>query len=167
MFTSNIIWQHDLDLKTQTTLWEDDVLDGMVNVVILWLTSRDQVSSFVFLNLGSLLSEFTRDNDLATLNVLDLHDISDDEHGSRSDWSFLHDLGFEKLSLSIGRESLVENEIKLKDDISSWESISLGQQLLILVGSLTIVTNGGLSVDNLDDNGEVLLGLLDDKTRVA
>lgn len=167
LFASNIIWQHNLDLETQTTLWENDVLDGMINVVILWLTGRDQITSFVFLDLGSLLSEFTRDDNFTSLDVLDLHDISDDEHGSRSDWGLLHDLGLEKLTLGIGRESLVENEIKLKDYISSWEPVSLGQQLLILIGFLTIVSNGRLSVNNLDDNGEVLLGLFDDKTRVA
>jgi hypothetical protein len=64
---------------------------------------------FVFLNFGSLLSKFSWDDNLTSFDVFDLHDISNDEHSSWSYWGLLHDLGFEKLSLSVGRESFVEN----------------------------------------------------------
>lgn len=153
LFSSNIIWQHNFNLETYATLWENDVFDSMIYIIIFWLTSGDQITLFVFLDFGSLLSKFSWDDNLASFNILDLHDISNDEHGSWSNWGLLHDLGFKKLSLSVGRESFIENEIKFKDNIASWESISLGQQFLIFVGSVTIMTYGRLSIDNLDDNG--------------
>lgn len=152
LLSSNIIWQHDFDLETETTLGEDDVLDCMINIIVLWLTSGDEVSLFVFLNLGSLLSELSGDNHLASLNVLNLHDISDDEHGSRPDGGLLHDLSLKKFSLSVGGEGLVENEVKLENDIPCWESVSLGEELFILVGFVSVMSDGRLSVDDFDDD---------------
>jgi hypothetical protein len=165
--STDVSWQHNLDLDTHDSLWEIDVSDSMVDVVVLWLTSGDEVTLFVLLDLGSLLSELTGDDDLATSDFLDLHDVSDDEHGSGSDWGLLHHFGLEELDLGTSGERLVEDNVELDDDVSLGESISSLDELFELVGSLTIGTGGSSSVDDLDGKGKVGGRLLDDKSGVA
>jgi len=139
----------------------------MIDIVILWLTSGDEVTLFVFLNFGSLLSEFTSNDNLTTSDFLDLHDVSNDEHGSRSDRGFLNHLSLEELNLSTGRKRFVKNNVKFDDDVSLGETISSLDELFELVGSLAIVSSGSSSVDNLDSQRKVGGRLLDNKSRIT
>ncbi len=79
----------------------------------------------------------------------------------------MHDLGLEQLALSVGRKGLVENNVELKYDVSSGEIVSLGNKLFVLVSFLSLSTNGRLSVDDLDNYGEILRGLFDDQSGVT
>lgn len=167
MLSSDIVRQHNLDLESETSLREDDVLDGLVDVVVLGLTGRDQVPSFVLLDFGSLLSEFSGDDYLASLDLFDLHDVLDDEHSGGSDGGLLHDFGLEKFALSIGGQGLVDDDVELEDNVSSGELVSLGHELFVLVGLLTLCADGRLSVDDLNDDGKILRGLFDDQSGVT
>lgn len=66
-----------LDLDTEHTLSEQDVSDGIVDVVSSGLTRVDHETVGELHRLGSSSSEFTRDDDLATLGT-GLHDESED-----------------------------------------------------------------------------------------
>ena len=165
--STDVSWQHNLDLDTHDSLWEIDVSDSMVDVVVLWLTSGDEVTLFVLLDLGSLLSELTGDDDLATSDFLDLHDVSDDEHGSRSGWGLLDHFGLEELDLGTGRQRLVEDHVESDDDVALGEPVSSLDKLFELVGLLSVLSGGSSSVDNLDNNGEVGGRLLDNETGVT
>jgi hypothetical protein len=139
----------------------------MVDVVILWLTSGDKISLFVLLNFGSLLSQLTGNDNLASFDLFDLHDVSDDEHGSRSGWGLLDHLGLEELDLGTGRQGLVEDHVESDDDVSLGEAVSSLDELFELVGLLSVLTGGSGSVDDLDDDGQVGGRLLDEESGVA
>lgn len=165
--TADISWQHNLNLESHNSLREVHTSDGMVNIVKFWLTSGDKVTLFVLLNLGSLLSELSGNDDLASSDLFDLHDVSDDEHSSGSDWGLLHHFGLQEFYLSTSWKRLVEDKVKLNDNVSLRESISSLDKLFELVGSLSIGTSGSSSVDNLDGKGKVGGRLLDNKSRIS
>lgn len=66
-----------LDLDTKHTLSEQDVSDGVVDVVSSGLTRVNHESVGELHRFGSSSSEFTRDDDFATLGT-GLHDESKD-----------------------------------------------------------------------------------------
>lgn len=75
----------------------------MIDVVILWLTGGNKVTLFILLNLSSLLSQLTSNDNFTSFDLLDFHDVFDDEHGSRSGWGLLNHLSLKELDLSTGR----------------------------------------------------------------
>lgn len=101
--STDISRKHNLYLDTHDSLWKIDVSDGMINVIILWLTCGYKISLFIFLNFGSLLSKFSSNNNFTSFNLFNLHDVSYDEHSSRSRWSLLHHFGLKKFNLSTSR----------------------------------------------------------------
>ena len=98
--TTDVSRKHDLNLDSHNSLREVNVSDGMIDVVVLWLTGGDQITLLVLLDLSSLLSEFSSKDNLTSFDLLNLHDVSDDEHSSRSGWGLLHQFGLKKFNLS-------------------------------------------------------------------
>mmetsp|Transcript_57291 Transcript_57291/g.125471 ORF Transcript_57291/g.125471 Transcript_57291/m.125471 type:complete len:270 (+) Transcript_57291:113-922(+) len=77
-----VVGHHDLDLDTNHALTHRDVPDSLVNVVLLGLTSGDEVALTEFHGLGTLGSHLAADDDLATLGSV-LHNESHDAiHGA-------------------------------------------------------------------------------------
>ncbi len=139
----------------------------MINIVILWLTGGNKITLFIFLNLGSLLSEFTSNDNLTSFNLFNFHNVSDNEHSSRSRWSLLHHLGLKEFNLSTSRKGLIKDHIKLDDNITLRESISSLDEFLELIGFLSIRPSRSSSVDNLDNNSKIGGRLFDNETRVT
>lgn len=67
--TAWVIAQHNLDLDTQNTLSQLDVLDGTLNVVVDWVTRVNHQTVDELHGLGTLTTELTRDDDLAALGA--------------------------------------------------------------------------------------------------
>ena len=63
-----IVVQHDLDLDTQDTLSQLDVLDGALHVVVDRVTRVDHEAIDELHGLRSLATQFTGDDDLNTLS---------------------------------------------------------------------------------------------------
>ena len=66
--SSGVVGEHNLDLESDNTLSEHNVSDGGVDVLSDWVTGVDHETVSEFHGLGSLTSQFTRDDDLTTLN---------------------------------------------------------------------------------------------------
>merc|ERR1711950_115052 len=57
---------HDLDLQTENTSTELDGTSGRVNEIVLGLTSGDLITLSVLLGLGTLATDLTSNDNLAT-----------------------------------------------------------------------------------------------------
>ena len=82
MSSTDISRKHDLNLDSHGSLRERDVPDGMVDVVILRLTRGDEITLLIFLNLGSLLSKLSSNDNFTSFYFFNFHDVSDYKHGS-------------------------------------------------------------------------------------
>lgn len=146
-----VVWQHDLDLDTHDTLLEGNVSDSNVDIVESGLARADHVSGFVFHCLGSLLSQFTRNDDLATSGAF-LGDALDDGVSGHSDGDALQQFEFKDFSLSSGGHAHLEDLGDLKFDCISFVSESLLDQRGELSDLKTILTEnfGDLGGDDSD-----------------
>ena len=67
---------HNLDLKTEDTLTELDGTDSDIDEIVLGLTGRDLITLSVLLGLGSLTTDLTGDQNLATDGATTSHDCA-------------------------------------------------------------------------------------------
>ena len=77
LLSQGVVGLHDLDLDTQDTLTEEDVSDGVVDVVAGGLTRVDHETVGELHRLGTGGTQFTGNDNLATLGA-GLHDESED-----------------------------------------------------------------------------------------
>jgi len=98
---------HDLYLKTENTLTELNGTDSRVNEIVLGLTSGNLITLSIFLGLGSLTTNLTSDNDLATDGLTTSHDGTEDVVSSHTDGSTIKKLELEGLDISSGAKVLV------------------------------------------------------------
>ena len=101
---------HDLDLDTEDTLTELDVADGNIDEVLLGLTSGDLVTGVVLLGLGTLTTDLTGDDNLATGGTTTAHDGSDNVVGGHTDGGTVKQLVLEGLDVCGGGEFLEERK---------------------------------------------------------
>ena len=86
LLSQGVVGLHDLDLDTQDTLTEEDVSDGVVDVVAGGLTRVDHETVGELHRLGTGGTQFTGNDNLATLGA-GLHDESEDTvTGSEHEW---------------------------------------------------------------------------------
>ena len=62
-FASVIIRKHDFNLDTNNTLFKENMSNGCVNIMLLWLSRRNKIPVHILHDLGSLLSQFSRNFD--------------------------------------------------------------------------------------------------------
>jgi len=106
---------HDLDLETEHTLSHVDVTHGLVDELLLGLTSGDEVTSRVLLSLCSLTTDLTADNDSAT-NGSTSHDIVENVVDGHTHWVSTEELELEDLGLELRVESSIVVE-RLDDNL--------------------------------------------------
>jgi len=148
-FTGGIMRQHDSDLNTHNTLLETNVSNGGIDVVNSGLTRVNHISGLVFHGLGSLLSQFTRDDDFTTSSTF-LKDVSHDGGGSHSDRDTLQELELHEFSLSGGAHSLLGNAGDLEFNGVLFISESLLDQRGEFSDSKTILSKNFRDLGGLD-----------------
>ena len=159
--SSDLSSLHNLDLKSDNSLTELNRSGGRVDEIVFWLTSGDLITLSVFLGLGTLSSDLTGDDNLATDSISASHDVTKDVVGSETDWGSAKELVFEGLNICSGAERSLEwkwfhRELKLV--ISIVEVVSLLDQrldLLDLTGLLgdEVLSLGGAHADLSVDGG--------------
>ena len=106
--SSRIERQHNGDLDTQNTLLHQHMANSGVDVRANGVTGLNHVTITELHGLGTLSSDFTRNDDLATTGI-GFHDESDNSIASTTDSETSQQLVAEGLSLSSGAESTVLN----------------------------------------------------------
>ena len=134
---------HNLDSETEDSLTELDGTDGLVDEIVLWLTSGDLVTHGVLLGLGTLSTDLTGDDDFATDGTTTAHDGSEDVVGGKTDWGSAQELVLEGLDVGSSAEVLVV-----------WEGLDGEVNLVGLVVEVVSLLNEGL--DLLDLTGLLL-----------
>jgi len=109
LFVSNLNLSalHDLYLKTKNTLTELNGTDCRVDEIVLGLTSGDLITLSIFLGLGSLTTNLTSNNDLATDGLTTSHDGTEDVISSHTDGSSIKKLELKGLDIGGGTKVLV------------------------------------------------------------
>lgn len=93
---------HNLDLDADHTLTELNVTDGLVNEVVLGLSSGDLVTHSVLLGLGALSTDLTGNDDFATDGLTLTHDGSHDVVGGITDGGTGEELELKVLAVGGG-----------------------------------------------------------------
>ena len=90
---------HDLDLQTENTSTELDGTSGRINEIVLGLTSGDLITLSVLLGLGTLATDLTSNDDLATDSTTTAHDSTEDVVSGHTDGSTGEELELESLNI--------------------------------------------------------------------
>jgi hypothetical protein len=98
--------KHDLDLETEDALTEEDVTDGVVDEIFGWLTGMDHQAIHKFHGFGTLSTQLSRHDHLASLCTR-LHDIPDDTITGTASWESREEFEAKRLALSDGRQATV------------------------------------------------------------
>lgn len=77
LLSLGVVGLEDLDLDTKDTLTEENVTDGVVDVVASGLTGVDKETLGELHRLGTSSTELARDNDLTTVGAR-LHNVTED-----------------------------------------------------------------------------------------
>lgn len=125
--SSLVVGKHDDDLHTQHTLSEEDVSDGVVDVLLPGSAGLDHVAVSVLLGLGSLGSELAGDHHLATLGA-GLHHEPEHAVAGSSDGHTAQELVLEGLALGLGTEASVPDLLGEELDGALLEAESLLDQ---------------------------------------
>jgi len=109
---------HDLNLDTDHTLTELDVADGLVDEIVLRLTSGDLVTHSVLLGLSTLSTNLTGNDDFATDGLTLAHNSAHDVVGGITHGGTSEELELEVLAVGSGAKSGVilkrlDGELKL------------------------------------------------------
>jgi hypothetical protein len=122
-----------------------------IEEVILWLTSTDHEPFFELHGLGSLLSEFTGDNNLATKGSVS-HNSLDDGQSSQSYWYLLKEFVFQGFNLSRGTKTLLKDWFK--DDLDGVCGVaeSFLEERGEFVEFLSVFSGCGLGFCDIDDD---------------
>jgi len=141
------------------------VSNGGVDVLPDWVTRVDHHTVDELHSLGSLSSDFTGDDDLATSGTL-FHDESENTVGGSSDGEASEKLVSEALGLGDGGEASVGNSLDVEVDLA----LLVAPSLVDNSGELT--DSSGLLAENLrrsggDDDDFASLGLSDDDAGVS
>ena len=141
---------HDLDLKTKDTLTELDVTDGLVNEIVLGLTSGDLVTLGVLLGLCALSTDLSGDHDLATGGTTSAHDSAEDVVGGKTDGGAGEELELKGLNVGGSGQVLVVGE-----------GLDGELDLVVLVVEVVSLLDEGLDLLNLT------LGLVEEDGAVS
>jgi hypothetical protein len=148
--------KHNSNNNTENSLLELDVTDSAVDEVNRGLTGLDHVAITELHGLGTLGSELTADDDLATLS-LGLHNGADDTVASATNGETTEELVSEGLSLSLGRKTTVDDTLGVQLDlaISDVETLLDGGGELANAASLLAedILGAGGTDDNLNAGG--------------
>ena len=146
-----VVRLHDLDLDTEDTLSEEDVSDGVVDVVTGGLTGVDHESVGELHRLGTGGSQLSGDDDLATLGAR-LHDESEDTVAGSSHGETAEELVSEGLGLSDSGQSSELDLLGVELERVLGELESLLDEGLELSDSSSLVTEDLLGVGRSDDD---------------
>jgi hypothetical protein len=154
---SLVVWAHDADLKTKHTLLEEDVADGLVNVLAGWVTGGDHEALRELHALGSLSPKLTRNNDFATLGT-SLHSSAHDTVACTANSETTKEFVAEALSLSHGAETTLGDLLGEDLDFVGIEAETLADHTGELTDAAALVTEDILCAGSQDDD----LGLVGD-----
>jgi len=107
VLSCNIIGQHNFDFNSHDSLFEENVSDSFIDVIVSWLTSVDHITLLKFHGFSSLLLEFSGDDDCATTGLSLVDDATDNGIGGHPDWNLTEQFHFAKLGLGGGAQSFV------------------------------------------------------------
>jgi len=164
--SGGVMRKHNFDLKSDNSLSEEDVSDSGIDVLGDWVSGVDHKSVSEFHGLGSLTSQFTRDDDLTTLGSR-LHDEAENTIGSTSDGQTSHELVSERFALSDSTETTVGDFLGKKFDLTLFHLESFLDESGQLPNALSLVTKDILGSGGEDDNLSSLGGNADFDSRVT
>lgn len=151
--TSGVVWEHDLDLASHNSLFEEDVSGGDIQVVQLGLSGADHISLLEFHGLGSLLSHLSGDDDFTSTSTTSvLHDGLDDGLSGHSDWDVSLELGFQVLDLGGSAQTSEGDWGDSQRQLLILISESLLDQLFEFLNFLSINSEDFLWLNGLDSN---------------
>ncbi|GMT20616.1 hypothetical protein PFISCL1PPCAC_11913, partial [Pristionchus fissidentatus] len=163
---SRVVGEHDLDLDTQNSLTELDVSDGLLDVVVDGVSGVDKKTVVELHRLGTLTTELSRDNDLATLGVR-LHDETEDSVACTANGKSSDQLVAEGLALGNSAETAVGDLLGVKLNGSLVESESLLDDGGELLDSASALSEHRLGAGGHDDDLGASRGTTDLDTGVA
>lgn len=167
--TCGVVWEHDLDLASHDSLFEEDVSGGNIQVVQLGLSGTDHISLLEFHGLSSLLSHLSGDDDLTSTSTTSiLHDSLDDGLSGHSDWDVSLELGLQVLYLGGSAQTSESDWSNSQRQLLILISESLLDQLFEFLDLLSINSEDFLWLNGLDsDFGLINWGLSDFDTSIS
>ena len=157
---------HNLDLDSENALLEEDVSDGHINVIQLGLSSGHEVSPLVLDGLGSLLSDFSRNDHFASLGSGHFCGSKNGLRGG-SGGGALEELDFQVFNLSGGAESLLVDWLELQFDVVVLEPESFVHQAQKFVVFPVVLVSQVVEVGNLNNDIHALSGVSDFESGIA
>ena len=148
---SRIVRQHDDDLDTTDTRAHHDVLLGGILVDGARIAGLDHVAITEAHGVGTLGTSLAADRDLATTSTR-LHDETDDAIASTTDSKTLKKLVLERLALSHGAKTTVEDALDVELDLAVTEAETLLDDGGELTDALTVLTKNRLGASGTDDD---------------
>ncbi|GMR43026.1 hypothetical protein PMAYCL1PPCAC_13221, partial [Pristionchus mayeri] len=163
---SGVVREHDLDLDTEDSLTELDVSHGLLDVVVHGVSGVDEETVVELHRLGTLSTELSGDDDLASLSV-GLHDEAENSIASTTDGKSSDELVAERLALSNCAQTAVRDLLGANLDGSLIESESLLDDRGELLDSASALSEHGLSAGGHDDDLSTSGGTADLKQGVS
>ncbi|KAL3798186.1 hypothetical protein HJC23_005747 [Cyclotella cryptica] len=161
-----ILGKHDGDLDTNDTLPHENVSHGSIGVNLSGVTCLDHVPVTELHGLGTLSSQLTGDNNLATLGG-GLHDETDDSVASTTDGKSGEELEFERFGLSLSTEPTVLDALSVKFHGALGEIEPLLDDRGQFADALTLVSEDVLGLGGANDNFGAVGGGTDFDSGVA
>lgn len=110
-----VVGEHDLDLDSDDTLAHENVTDRHIGVDLSGVSRLDHVSVTEFHGLGTLSTELSGDNNLASLGGR-FHDESDHTVAGTADGESSEEFEFERFGLGLGAQSTVLDTLGVQLD---------------------------------------------------
>ena len=146
-----VVWKHDLDLDTDDSLTELNVSDGLLDVVVDWVSRVNHESINELHGLSTLSTKLSRDDNLNSLSSR-LHDETENSVASTTDGKTSDELVSEGFALSDSAESSVGNLLGVELDGSLLESESLLDNRGELLNSASSLSQNVLGAGRHDDD---------------
>lgn len=161
-----VVRHHDRDADTDNTLLEADAADGRVDVVSGSLTGFNHVTVLKLHGLGTLASQLTRNNELATLSAV-LHDVSKNAVACATHGEATEQLKAKGLALGDGAESAVLDAGGVQLNVVLGEVEPLLHKRGELSDASALVSEDVLCAGGADDDFRADGGHADLDTRVS
>jgi hypothetical protein len=146
-----VVWQENRNSDTDNSLSHHNVTDGHIGVDLSGVTGLDHVTISELHSLGTLSSELSGDNNLATLGG-GLHDESDNTVASTTDGESSQELELEGFGLGLGTETTVLDALGVQFDGAIGETESLLDDTGQLTDAASVLSKDVLGSGRSDDD---------------
>ena len=163
---SRVVSQHDRHLDTEHSLAEENVANGAVDVVLDGVSGLDHVSFPELHGLGTLATELSGNDDLASRGS-GLHDEAEDSVASAANSEASKQLVLEGLGLGLGAEAAELEALSVELDGAVGHVEALLNSRGELADAASLVSQHVLSAGGTDNNLSAERGLADLNSGIA